>query len=236
MRRTVDDARRWMARGTDLVLSATAGWGEAELSAPSGLPGWTRKHLVAHLAANADALGNLVHWAATGERTPMYSSPEQRAADIEAGARRSASELTTWLRASAERLATAMADLDERQWRTEVLTAQGRTVPATEVPWMRTREVYVHAVDLDAGIGFADLPADFLTALADDVVGKRGAKPDVAVLLTATDAGERWRLPGTGTPVEVGGPLADVTAYLTGRPHTVTATDGSPAPLLAAWL
>ncbi|EHR59830.1 maleylpyruvate isomerase family mycothiol-dependent enzyme [Saccharomonospora cyanea] len=236
MRRGFDDARRWTELGTELVRSATAGWGEPEMSAPSGLPGWTRKHLIAHLAANADALGNLVHWAATGERTPMYSSPEQRAADIEAGAQRPAHELTVWLRESAERLAAAMASLDERQWRTEVVTAQGRTVPATEVPWMRAREVCVHAVDLAANVGFSDLPADFLTALADDVVVKRGAKPGTAVALTATDTGETWRLPGDGTPVEVGGSLADVTAYLTGRPHAVATTDGSPAPDLAAWL
>ncbi len=236
MRRTFADARRWTEFGTERLLAATRDWGEPELSAPSGLPDWTRKHLVAHLAANADALGNLVHWAATGERTPMYSSPEQRAADIEAGAKRSAPELTTWLRESAERLAAAMNALDERQWRTEVVTAQGRTVPATEVPWMRAREVCVHAVDLAADVGFSDLPADFLAALADDVVGKRGAKPDTAVALTATDTGETWHLPGTGTPVEVSGSLADVTAYLTGRPHAVATTDGSSAPDLAAWL
>ena len=30
----------------------------------------------------------------------------------------------------------------------EVVTAQGRTVPATEIPWLRAREVYVHVVDL----------------------------------------------------------------------------------------
>ena len=50
---------------------------------PTALPGWTRKHLVAHLAGNAEALLRLLHWAGTGERTPMYTSPEQRNADIE---------------------------------------------------------------------------------------------------------------------------------------------------------
>ncbi len=60
---------------------------------PTALPGWTRRHLVAHVAANADALGNLVRWAATGRRTPMYATPEERAAGIEQGARMSADEL-----------------------------------------------------------------------------------------------------------------------------------------------
>ncbi|WP_236787624.1 maleylpyruvate isomerase family mycothiol-dependent enzyme [Amycolatopsis sp. GM8] len=236
MRRTVDDARRWVDFGTELTLKAVAGWGEPEMGLPSGLPGWTRKNLIAHIAGNADALGNLTHWAATGERTPMYSSPDQRAADIEAGAHRPAHALSGWLRESAERLATAMAGLRASQWRTEVVTAQGRTVPATEVPWLRAREVCVHAVDLAAGIGFTDLPAGFLTALSDDVVGKRGTVPGQALTLTATDTGDRWHLAGEGTPIAVSGPLAGITAYLTGRPHGVTAADGSPAPRLAAWL
>lgn len=65
MPRTFDDARRWARLGTDLFTRA-APLDDAGLDAPSTLPGWSRKHLVAHVAANADALGNLVHWAATG--------------------------------------------------------------------------------------------------------------------------------------------------------------------------
>ncbi|MGH3214672.1 MAG: maleylpyruvate isomerase N-terminal domain-containing protein, partial [Trebonia sp.] len=59
------DARRWTRDGTTLLLAAAA-LDEAALGAPSALPGWTRRHLLAHVAANAGALGNLVHWAATG--------------------------------------------------------------------------------------------------------------------------------------------------------------------------
>lgn len=42
-------------------------------------------------------------------------------------------------------------DLPDANWTHEVRTAQGRTVPASETVWMRTREVWVHAVDLDNG-------------------------------------------------------------------------------------
>ena len=68
-----------------------------------------------------------------------------------------------------------MASLTDEQWEAEVVTAQGRTVPASETPWMRAREVMVHAVDLGTGIGFDDLPDGFLVALCDDIVGKRAA-------------------------------------------------------------
>ena len=86
----------------------------------------------------------------TGEETPMYSSPEQRDADIEAGATRPAAELRDWV-APAPRRSRRTSALDDEQWARQVRTAQGRTVPATEIPWMRAREVMVHAVDLEAG-------------------------------------------------------------------------------------
>ncbi len=218
MNRTLADARRWVSEGTALVRRALAEVGTDEgLSAPSGLPGWTRKHLLAHVAANADAIGNLVHWAATGERTPMYASVEQRNADIEAGATRPASELLEWFERSAAALESGFDGLDESQWAAEVVTAQGRTVPASETAWMRAREVLVHAVDLAAGVGFADLPADFLVALEADIRGRRAAAShDVP---------------------EVSGPHAEVVAWLAGRPHRgVVTAGGDAAPTLSAWL
>ncbi|MGW5275731.1 maleylpyruvate isomerase family mycothiol-dependent enzyme [Streptomyces sp. NPDC004044] len=235
MSRTFEDARRWVQLGTALFVPA-ADLGEAGLDAPSTLPGWTRKHLVAHVAANADALGNLVHWAATGDRTPMYSSPEERAAGIERGAGMPAAELTAWLRRSAEELAASTASLSEEQWQSPVVTAQGRTVPATELPWMRSREVCVHAIDLGTGLTFADLPTGFLAALCDDVVAKRTKDRGPALLLEATDTGARWNLPGDGEPTELADPLHEITAYLIGRKNALAAPDGGPAPYLAPWL
>ena len=235
MSRSLPDARRWVQHGTKLFAEALDGLEEQGYGEPSLLPSWSRKHLVAHVAANATAVGNLVHWSATGERTPMYSSPEQRSADIEAGATRSGSELTRWFTRTAERLEDTMDALTEEQWATEVVTAQGRTVPASETPWMRAREVLVHAVDLGTGIGFNDLPTDFLLALVDDVVGKRSAAVNTpsagpALIVEPTGVDDRWTVAGTGDPVSVSGSLAALTSYLTGRSHLDS------APVLPPWL
>jgi maleylpyruvate isomerase len=205
--RSLADSLAWVDQGTALVTASVADLDDVAWSAPSALPGWTRRHLVAHLAANAEAVGRLVHWAATGERTPMYGSPEQRADDIEKGSARSGAELRVWHEEAAATLAAAMDALSADQWEREVVTAQGRTVPASETPWMRAREVMVHAVDLDLGVTFADLPDDFLAALAADVVTKRGDVP------------------------EVEGPLDQRVAWLTGRRHGLDA-----APELGPWL
>jgi maleylpyruvate isomerase len=100
MRRSLADARRWMRQGTALLVKE-ADLNEDGLSTPSALPGWSRRHLIAHVAANADALGNLIHRAATGEPTPMYSLPEERAAEIERSSRLPGHDLTAWLHRSA---------------------------------------------------------------------------------------------------------------------------------------
>jgi maleylpyruvate isomerase len=126
-----------VAQGTAIFFGALATLPDDLLERPTALDGWSGRHLLAHVAANADALVNLAHWARTGEERPMYSSPAQRDADIEAGARRPAAELRAWAAQAAETLDARLAELDEQQWNHEVRTAQGRTVSAEEVPWMR---------------------------------------------------------------------------------------------------
>src|ERR1041385_6710494 len=59
-----------------------------DLTGPSRLPGWTRGHVVTHVARNAEALTRLLAWARTGIEPPMYPSAQARDADIEAGAAR----------------------------------------------------------------------------------------------------------------------------------------------------
>ncbi|MFD3401093.1 maleylpyruvate isomerase family mycothiol-dependent enzyme [Kribbella sp. NPDC058693] len=203
-----------MARVDEWIDEGTAKCREAlvDLDAPSALPGWKRRHVAAHLSLNAEALGNLVHWARTGEERPMYPSAEARNADIESAALRPEHELRSWYDESAARLADAMSALTPDQWQASVRTAQGATIPATRIPWMRSREVLIHAVDLSTGLTFADLPTDFLEALCKDI---RTQRPDVP---------------------DVNGPLPDLAAYLAGRPYTNITSNGHPAAPLPPWL
>lgn len=209
----------WMDQGTAILDRALSAADDTTLLGPTRLDGWTGRHLLAHLAANADALRNLVAWARTGVETPMYTSMDQRNADIETGALRPVGELRAWYAASAAALAADLDALTDEQWQHPVRTAQGRAVPATEVPWMRAREVMVHAVDLGTGTKFTDLPEGFVLDLIDDIRAKRAATP------------------GDHAP-EVTGPPAEVAAYLAGRSDGtgLTAADGSPVPTLPRWL
>jgi maleylpyruvate isomerase len=226
MTRTLADARRWTATGTVLCANVIHALPDDRFARPSALPDWSLAHLVAHLDGNARALCNLVTWAHTGVETPMYSSMDQRNRDIESGARLAPDDLRRRFTDSAAELAQGMDGLSPSQWETVVRTAQGRDVSADEVPWLRAREVMVHAVDLGGDITVDDLPADFLVALVDDVVARRRAMADhPAIVLVAGD--REWRIDGVGEPVTVTASLPAVAAYATGR---------SPDASLPAWL
>lgn len=238
MSRTLADGLRWADEGTSLVRRAVATLGadEAVWEAPSALPGWNRKNLLAHVNGNALALRNLATWASTRVETPMYTSTDQRNADIAAGALVPGTELIAAFEATAAALASDWEGLSEQNWQAPVVTAQGRTVPASETPWMRTREVMVHAVDLDAGLTFAELPADFNAALITDIVGKRSLGGNPAVQVVPNDHDEQWQITGDGEPVVVTGPLAQLTAWLAGRSHSDLGTESGALPELPAWL
>mgnify|MGYP001247024481 CR=1 FL=1 len=152
----------WMREGSALLRKRLADLGEAVAEGPSLLPGWSRAHVLTHLARNADALGNLLTWARTGVETPMYPNPEERLADIERGAKRPAAEVIADIGEADARLHAAVDALPAAAWQATVRSALGRTIPASEVPWMRSRELWVHLVDLGTGDDFDTLPADLV--------------------------------------------------------------------------
>jgi maleylpyruvate isomerase len=167
---------------TPVFLDAVDSLSNASFTEPTSLPGWTRAHLIAHVHSNAEALRRLVGWARTGVESRMYASPAQRSDEIESGAQLEPERLRALVHESAAALADDLAGLTTAQLANSVITAQGRSITAAEVPWLRCREVGVHAVDLDAGVTFADLPDDFLAALVQDVIAKRTGNGELAAI------------------------------------------------------
>ncbi|NIJ12455.1 maleylpyruvate isomerase [Saccharomonospora amisosensis] len=179
--------RQWMDRGTELLLSAVKELSDTDFAAPSALPGWSRAHVVAHVHFNAEALRRLVGWARTGVPAQMYPSRQHRDEEIESGARLPAARLRELVGESAAALAREYDELTAEGLERQVRTAQGNLVPASALPWMRTREVVVHAVDLDTGADFSGLPDDLVRALLVDVLDRRiaaGEGPALARWLT----------------------------------------------------
>lgn len=227
--------RPWLSAGTELFLSAVDGMTAADFDAPTTLPTWSRRHLVAHMGLNAQALQRLVHWAATGEPTAMYSSTEQRAADIEAAAQWPGQRLRPFVHDTAAALDADLNALPDDRWTAQVRTAQGRPVPATEIVWMRVREVAVHSVDLGLTIAFGDLPLGLCQALIGDAAARRSAQNDGPALELVSETG-RWRVAGLGGVVTVRGGVVDLAGWLTGRGSGALAADTGALPELGPWL
>ncbi|TMR94684.1 maleylpyruvate isomerase N-terminal domain-containing protein [Nonomuraea basaltis] len=110
-----------LSSATDQLLATAASFSDADIAAPSLLPGWTRGHVPAHLAKNAGSHVNLLTWARTGVRTPQYASFETRTAGIEATAAQPAARHLADLEEGAARLAAAVRDLPEEAWTAQVV-------------------------------------------------------------------------------------------------------------------
>jgi maleylpyruvate isomerase len=146
---------------TQRLLDDARTLSEADLRAPSLLPGWTRAHVIAHVARNADAMRNLLAGARAGESRPAYASARAREDGIEQGIRQSAADLTTDLADSAMALRAVARQLPDEAWRVPVRMLDSEEFPAS---WLLTRrlfEVELHHCDLGTGYGPADWPAAF---------------------------------------------------------------------------
>jgi maleylpyruvate isomerase len=230
-----DTVQPWLCEQTTHLLTTVETFWERDLTDDSTLPGWSWGHLLTHLARNADALANLLTWARTGVETPMYRSKQQRDDDINAGAARPGGVLLSDVADSAHRLQAGAALLADADWDNTVVTAQGRTIPAAQVPWLRLREVAIHHVDL--GASFDDLPAGLAAALLDDVLTSLRTRPGwPALQMDVTDGGQGVCV-GGGPHTHLSGTSAQFLGWLTGRTNgdqLIGAADV--LPTLPAWL
>jgi uncharacterized protein (TIGR03083 family) len=63
---------------TDQLLATVATFDDADVRQPSRLPGWTRGHVLTHIARNADAQTRMLTWARTGIEAREYGPPPVR--------------------------------------------------------------------------------------------------------------------------------------------------------------
>ena len=224
-----------MVVATTRYLDTVGRLGDDDMRAASLLPGWSRGHVVTHLARNADAFCNLLEWAETGRERYMYESQERRDADIDAGGRRAAQELRLDASASAGRLVQRLNELDVDHEDNLVARAPGTpTFPAREIATHRWIEVEVHHADLGAGYGPDDWDPTFADLLVTRVGADRAEGP--AMVLRSTDTGGLWKygVPGQGPRVE--GRARDLAWWVLGRGEGAGLTsDAGVLPELGRW-
>lgn len=224
------------------LVRTVDGLAEEDWRSPSGLPGWTRAHVVAHLVLNAEGLGAAVRGVLEGVPAPMYSSQEARDGDIEELAAREPAELRGRLMAATTELDDALAALPEDRQDTRIERVPGgRTFRAAAVPGMRLREVEIHHADLATGYARHDWSTDFAELLVEAMTKQRDAwsRPFTA---HAIDTGRTWTFTSPKGGAEgadgptVSGTTADLAWWLTGRGdgEGLTSDDGE-LPRIEAW-
>jgi maleylpyruvate isomerase len=218
---------------TERLLTAVGKLDNAAVTQPSRLPGWSRGHVLAHLARNADALVNVL------QGRPMYVSAEARDHDIERDAPRALDVQLADLRESAARFQDAGdAPAD---WSRTVELRNGVTDSAARVPFRRWVEVELHHVDLGIGYELEDLPADFTAREIEFLTDRFSGHPDVPPT-RVTDGTRAWSTGRAadggatedgGAAVTVTGSPADLVGWLAGRRSGAALTvDGGPLPAL----
>ncbi|MYW66460.1 maleylpyruvate isomerase family mycothiol-dependent enzyme [Streptomyces sp. SID8379] len=210
---------------TDRLLAAVSTLDNAAVTEPSRLPGWSRGHVLAHLARNAEALVNVL------AGRPMYASAEARDADIERDAPRGLRAQVDDVRQSAELFRRTGAE--EADWGRTVELRNGVKDTASHVPFRRWIEVELHHVDLGIGYELEDLSEEFTQREINFLSKRFRNHPDLPPLLLKQDDGRMISTgavqthtleeikSGTGGPPPLGivvqGRQADLLGWLSGR-------------------
>lgn len=221
-----------LAEASRRLVRTVDGMAAPAFAEPSLLPDWTRGHVVAHLALNAEGLAGALRGLTEGRSVPMYASQEARDGDIATLGTAEPEAIRSRLLGGVTDFADAVAAVPAEAWGVEIDRTPGqRAFKARAVPGMRHREVEIHHADLGLGYTCADWPASFAVRLIESMAKRF---PDEPLTLHATDVDRSWRL-GEGGPT-VSGAAADIAWWLTGRGDgsALTADDGT-VPRMEAW-
>jgi maleylpyruvate isomerase len=218
----------WARLGTAYFARVLNKLSDDELGAPSLVPGWTRRHVVAQVGYQARALTRLTEWAASGRQRAMYESDVARITEIENGSTLSSPALRGLFRHAAVHLDVEWRDLPGPAWEKPLALPDGRLITARDTGWLRAREVWLRAVDLDAGGSFFDMPPVFLDVLLKECISRWSSVP---FRLLPTD---RAVTRPASNGKFVSGHTADLARWLTGRGARRLAWSGTlpamPAP------
>jgi maleylpyruvate isomerase len=201
-----DSAIRFLATARTLT--------DDELHGASALPGWTRAHVLTHVAQAADSRTRLLRAAQAGQVGQQYHSEEARAEAIDAGACRPPAVIRADADRAVQECLTAVREHPGRLWDAPAIWLRGgrRTVRGV-VPSLRG-ELEFHHVDLAAGYQPADWPGDFVAAELSRVTDLMDRRADAPPMTLAGPAVLRI---GASPPVDVTGSPAAMLAWLAGR-------------------
>ncbi len=147
------------------LLQALEGLTDEQCRQPSLLTGWSRGHVLSHLANNAYSHLRMFEAASRGEETEQYEGGKPtRDAQIESWSSLSAHELVGHVRASIYALEGAWASATPTTWTGFGIKshAGGGRVAITDLILMRWCETEVHSSDLNLDYSFESWDSTFV--------------------------------------------------------------------------
>jgi len=226
-----------LRRAADVVTGIAASLDDAAVAAPSELPGWTRGHVLAHLAGIANAMARQVEYSTRGERIELYDGGfEGRNRAIELAAGHGAEQHRATVGTAIDRALAAFGSLDKEGWQAPITFRDGVVFDGGLALW---RELTIHATDLGTGRGpetwsrpFCEHLFEFLAARVPE--GERFVLQPLGLPSVALGA-------AGGRSTVINGMLTDIAAWLAGRTPTLgslratAAADGVELPALLPW-
>lgn len=209
---------------------------DEQVAGASRLPGWTRGHVLAHMAGFGEgAIRQVERAIARHEPGEFYDGGQAaRNAAIDASAGAPCAAHAARLGAAMDRW-EGLVDLLEPELAARPTAYRDRPVGALVLSWWR--EMSIHLTDLDLGVTHTFWGA----ALREHLTGYLGARlPEgVQLDLEPTDVDEPRRV-GQGSVLRLRGTANDLVAWLAGRDPLgviVAERDGEPAelPELGPW-
>lgn len=223
-------------KAADVVASQAGKLAEDDVKAPSLLPGWTRGHVLAHLAGISNAMARQLEFAGRGETVELYDGGQEgRTKAIDMAAGHTLAQHRADLDAALARALRAFDSLDAGSWQVPISYRGGVVLDGGFALW---RELLIHATDLGTGRGpetwsrpFCEHLFDFLAARVPE--GQRFVLQPLGLPPVTIGAGNRSTV--------INGMLTDIAAWLAGREPSLgslrasAAADGVDLPELLPW-
>jgi maleylpyruvate isomerase len=209
---------------------------DEEVRQPSLLPGWTRGHVLTHIARNADGATRMLQAAARGVVGEQYPGGwDKRNGDIDAGSARPAEEIVADISESARHLDAAIAAMPADAWDRDVRFLRVGIQPAWRCVFTRWREVEIHWTDLGLDHTPAAWPGEFVHAFLGRELSRLGERLPAGTTVELQCPGYDGVYGDGAVPVTVSGPPYAIYAWLTGRPDQAHDALRGDLPDIGAW-
>lgn len=224
-------------KAAEVVASTAAKFTDEDVRAPSVLPGWSRGHVLAHLAGISNAMARQIEYAARGESVELYDGGQDgrnKAIDMAAG--HSAAAHLADVQAGLGRALKAFDEVDAGPgWQAPIAYRGGVVLDGGLALW---RELVIHTGDLGTGFGPETWSRPFCEHLFDFLEAR--VPPGDKLVLQPLGL-PRVTLGSGGRSTVINGMITDIAAWLAGREPSLgslrasAAADGVDLPDLLPW-